>query len=80
MLPKIIMAVEHDCVSKGKSGMDYRLDGRFCIVVLPHKTSLPVRRKQAFASLPERLALAYGDAASAFVEDAGFRSLLSSKT
>ena len=55
--------------------MDYRLNGRFSVVVLPHKTNLPVRRKQAFASLPERLALAYGAAAGPFLEDSEFMSL-----
>jgi hypothetical protein len=74
-IPKIILGVEKEFVAAGKAGMDYRLNGRFSIVVLPHKTNLPVRRKHAFVSLPERLALAYGRESEPLLADAEFMAL-----
>lgn len=40
-LPKTMLGVEREFISQGKTGMNYRLDGRFSVVVLPHKTTAP---------------------------------------
>jgi hypothetical protein len=69
-----MLGVEQEYVAAGRTGMDYRLNGRFSIVVLPHKTSLPVRRQHPFLSLPERLALAYGAACEPFLVDEEFKA------
>jgi hypothetical protein len=79
-LPRLIMGVEQEYLSQGKTGLPYKLNGRFSVVVLPHKPSVPIRRKQAFASLPERLAYLHGEPGEALFADADFMSLDPSMT
>jgi len=66
------MHADREMRAEGRTGLSYELDGRFSVVVLPHKTTHPVRRKRPFSSIAERLARAYGPEALPLLEDPEF--------
>lgn len=71
LLVTLIVGADTIAREQGKQGLLYQLDGRFSGVVLPHKTSNPLRRIHPFP-LPELLARDFGPNHLELLQDPDF--------